>query len=71
MVYSGALSGLNNALWDPHLALPTVQTTLRETEEGTYMADRDIGFFFLNFKLSKDVRLYCGYDISNMCTEEE
>ena len=53
MLYSGMLSGLNNALWDPHFALTTVRTALRSTEEGTYMADRYIGGIFLNFMLSK------------------
>ena len=71
MVYNGMSSGLNNALWATHSPLPMVRNTLRETEEGTYMEDRDIREMFLNFILSKDVRTYCGVDISNMRTEEE
>ena len=58
MVYNGKSSGLNYALWDPHVALLMARTTLRATEEGTYMADRDIGKMFLNFMLSKYVRPY-------------
>ena len=68
MVYNGVSSGLNNAMWDPHFALPTVRHTLMETEDGTYMADRDIGEMFLNFMLSKDVRHYCRVNISNVRT---
>ena len=58
MVYNGTSSGLNNALWDPHSDLLMVQTSLRAKEEGTYMADREIGETFLNFTLSKEVRTY-------------
>ena len=35
------------------------------------MEDRDISGVFLDFMLSKDVRLYCGVDISNVRIEEE
>ena len=42
MVYNGTSSGLNNTLWDPHFALPTVASKLIAVEMGTYMADREI-----------------------------
>ena len=29
LVYNGTLSGLDDALWDPHFAIPTVTSTLR------------------------------------------
>ena len=69
MVYHGTYIGLNNALWAPHFALLMVRTMLRATEEGTSMADRDISKIFLNLMLSKEVKLYCGVDISNVRTE--
>ena len=34
------------------------------------MEDRDIGEIFLNFMLSKEVRPYCGVDISNYRIEK-
>ena len=37
---------------------------MRSTEEGTYMADTDIGGMFLNVILRKEVRPYYGVDIS-------
>ena len=70
MVYNGTSSGLKNALWDPHFDLPTVKTTMRETEEGNSMVDRDIGIF-LNFVMIMDVRPYCRVGIHNVRTEEE
>ena len=34
------------------------------------MADKDIGYIFLNFMMSKEVRPFCGMDFSNVMTEE-
>ena len=68
MLYNVTSSGLNNALRYIHFDLPMVQTTLRVIEEGTYVADKDIGKMFLNFMLRKEVRPYCGVVISNTNT---
>ena len=46
IVYNGTLRRLNAYLWDTHFALPTMVSTLRALEEGTYMADRDKGKCF-------------------------
>ena len=62
-------SGLNNALWDPHFDLSKFRTVLRATEEGNYTEIRYIGEMFQNFMLIKEVRTYCGVEISNDCTE--
>ena len=32
MVYKGTSSGINDTLWDPHSAFPTVSNTLRDKE---------------------------------------
>ena len=66
MVYNKKSSGLKYAMWDPHFALQT-----RAIDEGTYVADRDIGEMFLNFMLSKYVSPYFRVDINNMITEKE
>ena len=71
MVYNFNLSGLNDSLWAPHFALLKFRTTLRATEEGTYMVDRDVRKTFLDFMLSKDGTPYCRVDIINFLTEEE
>jgi hypothetical protein len=63
MVYDGSASGLNDAIWVPIFPLPTIQTHLRAVEEGTYMANLDIGEMFLNFVLHKELRKLCGVDI--------
>ena len=64
MVFNGVTSGLSNALWATQFYLPTVRTTLRATEEGTYMADKNIGEMFFNFMSRKDFRPYYGVSIS-------
>ena len=48
MVYDGTKSGLNEALWAPWFALPTVDSLLRSVDPGTFMADNYIGEMFLN-----------------------
>ena len=64
MVYDGTVSGLNDSIWVPRFALPTVNTHLRAVEEGTFMADFDVGDCFLNFPLHKDLRALCGVDLT-------
>ena len=65
MVYDASVSGLNDSLWAPRFAMPTLGTHLRAIEEGTYMGDCDIGDCFLNFILHESVRPYAGVDLSH------
>ena len=44
---------MNTSLWDPHLALHVVGSTVYAVEKGTFVADQDIGEIFLKFILSK------------------
>jgi hypothetical protein len=53
MVYDASVSGLNDIIWVPRFPLPTIRTHLRSVEEGTFMADLDIGEMFLNFILHR------------------
>ena len=53
MVYNGTAGGLNDALWDPHVDLPTVASALRMLDRGAYMKNKDIGKMLLNFMLSE------------------
>ena len=71
MVYNGISSVLKSYLWGPHFSLPTVGSTLRAAERGTFMADRDIGEMFINFMLSEEARSFCGVDVTNVRTEYE
>jgi hypothetical protein len=70
MVYDGSASGLNYAMWVPRFPLPTIQTHLRAVEEGTFMADLDIGEMFLNFILHEELRELCGVDIRLYAEDE-
>ena len=58
MVYDGSKSGLNNTLWAPWFALPTIDTITRWTLAGTWLANNDYGVMFLNFLMYKDLQKY-------------
>jgi hypothetical protein len=70
MVYDRSKSGLNDALWAPWFSLPTVDTTTRALLLGYWCADNDYGEQFLNFNLHKDLRPYCGVNLSQLLPEE-
>jgi hypothetical protein len=55
MVYDASVSDLNDTIWVPKFPLPTIQTHLQSVQEGTWMADLDIGEMFLNFILHSDL----------------
>jgi hypothetical protein len=65
VVYDGSVSGLNEVLWVPRFVLPTLRTQLRAVENGTFMADLDIGEMFLNFILHEGVRPYARVDLTH------
>ena len=65
MVHDASVSGLNDTTWVPRFPLPTIQTHLRSVQEGTWMADLDIGEMFLNFVLHSDLRHLSGVDIAH------
>ena len=64
MVYDASVSGLNDSIWVPRFPSPTIRTHLRAVEEGTYLADLDIGEMFLNFVSHSDLRALCGVDLT-------
>jgi hypothetical protein len=66
MVYNGTSCGLNDAVYAPWFALPTVDSHLRAVDSGTYMADCDIGEMFLNFMLDINMREYAGVDLTEL-----
>ena len=47
---------MNTSLWDPHFGLPMVRSDLHAVDKVTFMADRDIGYMFLNFMLIEEVK---------------
>jgi hypothetical protein len=65
IVYDGSVSGLNDVLWVPRSMLPSVHSHLRAVENGTFMAEVDIGEMFLNFMLHAGVRPFAGVDGSH------
>ena len=69
MVYDGSKSGLNDSLWAPWFALPTIDTMTRWTLAGTWLADNDSGEMFLNFPMHPDLQKYCGVDLTQLFPE--
>jgi hypothetical protein len=70
MVYDGTKSGLNDALWAPWFALPTVESHLRSVGPSTHMGDIDIGDMFHNFVLHEQVQQVAGIDLTPFFLEE-
>ncbi len=70
MVYDGTKSGLNDAMWAPWFALPTVEALLRFVAPGTYMGDLDIGDMFHNFIMLMSLRMVAGVDLTSFFPEE-
>jgi hypothetical protein len=70
MVYNGTSCGLNDAVFAPWFALPTMDSHLRAVDVGTYMADCDIGEMFLNFMLDVNLREFAGVDLTDLFCEE-
>ena len=71
MVYNVTLSGLKSSLWEPHIYLPTVGSTLRSVERDTFLVDRDIEEMFINFMVIEEFISFWGLYITNFRTEEE
>ena len=66
MVYDGTKSGLNDALYAPWFALPTLDTMAQWVIAGTWLADNDYGDCFLNYPLHPDLQKFCGIDLSQL-----
>jgi hypothetical protein len=64
MVYDGTKSGLNDAMWAPWFALPTIEGHLRFVTKDSFMGDLDIGDMFHNFILHERVQVLAGIDLT-------
>ena len=69
MVYDSTVANLNNCLWAPWFAMPTIRNHLRAIGPGAFMADVDIGEMFLNFPMHPSIRPYCGVDLTKYFPE--
>jgi hypothetical protein len=63
-VYNAEESGLNDAMVVLRFALPTIHTHLWAVEEGTFMADLDVGEMFSNFSLHPTTQPWAGVDLT-------
>ena len=62
MVYDATKCGLNEALWAPNFALPTVESVINNATGSTWFGDIDLGEMFLNYPLDRRIRPYAGVD---------
>jgi hypothetical protein len=69
LVYDRTKSGLNESVFVPWFALPTIDSMSRWVIAGAWLADNDYGEMFLNFPLHPDLRRYCGVDLSQLFPE--
>ena len=60
---NGTSSKLNTATFAPWFALPTVDSHLWMVEQGTMLADTDLGRMFYNFMLDERLRAYSTLDL--------
>ena len=70
IVYDGSKNGINTLVWVPTFFVAISESLGRLLEPGTYQMDSDIGEMFLNFMLNKDVRCYCGVNVTGLDLEE-
>ncbi|GKY90814.1 hypothetical protein MPSEU_000054200 [Mayamaea pseudoterrestris] len=70
LVFDATASGLNEVLFAPWFALPTVSQMVRTVAPQYYCADNDFGEMFYNFWLHEELRPYTGIDLTGLCPDE-
>lgn len=70
LVLNGTSCGLNNVLWAPWFALPSVDTMLGTMDVGYWSTNNDIGKMFYNFWLHELLHNLCGIDLSKLLVDK-
>ena len=70
LVYDCAHSIVNDALWAPSFALPTIEGVLHTMESDTWGVDLDLGQMSLNFMLHESLQAFCGVDMTPFFPED-
>jgi len=70
MVYDGTKRGLNDSMWAPWFALPTIETHLRFLGPESSLGDIDIGDMFHIFVIHEKVQKLAGIDVTPFFPEE-
>ena len=63
IVFHAGANNLNDLVWAPSFALPSLNSLLRIIDTSTLMSDRDMGKMFLNFMLDPRVWKYAAIDL--------
>jgi hypothetical protein len=64
MVYDASKCKLNEAVWAPNFFMLSPDSLFNSLDSGAYMADIDLGEFFLNFPLDIVIWPYAGVDLT-------
>jgi hypothetical protein len=65
MVYDASKCGLNDVIWAPNFFIPSPDSLFRLLDHESWMADIDLGEFFLNFPLDQAIKPYAGVDLTS------
>lgn len=69
MVFNGTCSGFTTVLWMPSFWLPNASSMLRTVSFGHRAVDIDLGEYFINPPLNKDLQSLSTVDLSQFKTE--
>jgi hypothetical protein len=63
VVFHAGANKLNDSMWTPSFALPSINSFLRIVDSNLLMSDRDMGEMFLNFGLDRKVWKFSHIDL--------
>jgi hypothetical protein len=71
IVFHAGANKLNDSVWAPSFALPTMNSFLRIVDSNSLMEDRDIGEMFLNFQLDPRAMQFAAIDLGPLKYSKE
>ncbi len=71
IVFHARANKLNDSVWAPSFALPTMNSFLRIVDTNSLMEDRDIGEMFLNFQLDPRAMKFAAIDLGPLKYSKE
>ena len=71
IVFHAGANKLNDSVWAPSFALPTMNSFLQIVDSNSLMEDRDIGEMFLNFQLDPRAMQFAAIDLGPLKYSKE
>jgi hypothetical protein len=63
VVFHAGANKLNDCIWVPSFALPSLNFRLRIVDSNSLREDKDMGEMFLNFRLDPEIRPFAAIDV--------